>query len=689
MKRKSIFVIIIALIAVNMLFAQNIIAVGYSEGSGGIKSSSCGSGFCINLASEFYKPESATFGIKAQLVNSKGDTVGKTKEIKYIWATEYMKQKLEKLENENGNISTILKKSTAFDDSSYLWKYSGLRMISQSNYTYSQYINSMTPTTALKIINLLENRAFTLQELPSEYLNYYIKIEPIYLERIVNNSGKTYYVAGTSLDILKYAYYDSDFEYQKTVKYLYDNQINTVKNYILTTYITNNTKPQNTKFPIASSFGSNNSELFNYYSCGKSDCSGKTKDGNYGLGVGYVVIGNVISCTGCSCEFDQLANKNDMSKRIELYKNFLSKGKKYNQLLNLDNQSGTTACRNVECNISTCSSCLSNSIGNADNFNSRNLSCYNEIIDGKYCYNSFNLSNNLSSNDFIINQGGVLFKNKLLTGTLVTKCYGDYANNNLNNYKNYITGLSVKEQNLSLNGDSVYKSNKDSIFTTTVRVKYKFPDVYVSTLDGKIFSDACANCTFLGNGIITKFIEENNPSFNFSLHVNKSKFGLNNDTFTGSCNYKTNQELLNSEKINLAFRLIDVSHPFPGKSGKDKRKVGLNWCDGDNCSQKNNLLIKTYIKDANNSYNKNKAPAKYTIRLDSQDIRTIRAYNEIAQLHGGYEDNTLICNGDDCTSTFLDGLKSSNTLKYYVNGNNSSSSTTSVGNMHNHLIINK
>ena len=702
MKAKFTLILTLTLlITTNLILAINVKAEGYSEGTPGIGSVSCGSDTCFSLGTEYFNNETATFGIRAQLVDK--NNKAKSRALN-IWATEGMHKRITQVAAKSTKLYSV--EDASFSDSKFLYNYGngGLRSISDSKYTYSNYINDMNSETVIKIINLLMKTNYTKDNIPNEYFNYYIKIEPIYLE-ILKSGGKYYPMAGTSLEILEYAYYNfnpSGANYSQggipVVRYLLEDQVNTAKNYILTTYITKDTKPLGTNFKTASTYTGTNKEIINLYVCGsKNYCSDKSKrTGDNGLGVGYVTISNKIDkpCSGCSCDFDKLSNKNDMNARISLYRKYKDKGEDYNQLLNLNMQTSSTACQYKSCNNETCSGCLSSSVGYNTEFNSRNLSCYNEIRDGLYCFNSFELSNSLNSNIFSINQGGVLLKNVSITGALTTSCYGGYANSTFR-YRDYIKELKIENapnsKKLST-GDIIRSTSfKDNLFTTKLTTNYNLPSVYASILSGKASYEDCDNCRFLGYGIITKFIEENgtfNGTFSSKLKIDNKKFNVNADTLKGDCTYYSTPELIDNGGLNLEFRIIDTGNPFPGKSGSNNRKVGLNWCDEDNCTQDNNTLITKYIKDANNSYNKNKeAQPKYKITLSSSDIKVIKEYNKKAEAYGGYDDNTLNCNDENnCSSTFIEGLKSG-ILKYYVDGNRNSEEY--IGNMLNRLIINK
>ena len=105
----------------------------------------------------------------------------------------------------------------------------------------------------------------------------------------------------------------------------------------------------------------------------------------------------------------------------------------------------------------------------------------------------------------------------------------------------------------------------------------------------------------------------------------------------------------NPWELNLSFRQISKSNPFPGKSGSG-RKVGANWCDGDNCNN-DNKTVKETITDKNDSYNSTGDGPKYIINLNSKTIQ------EIKEKYKGqaYDDFGENCDTPDgtCASDFI------------------------------------
>lgn len=102
--------------------------------------------------------------------------------------------------------------------------------------------------------------------------------------------------------------------------------------------------------------------------------------------------------------------------------------------------------------------------------------------------------------------------------------------------------------------------------------------------------------------------------------------------------------------INIVYRPISLTDPFPGESGRG-RTAGQNWTKDD---------INRYIKNnRGTSTNKvyNKTPL-YSFTLDAKAIKAIRNYNKTVK--EGYSDFNLTCsskkNGKQCKSKFLKNI---------------------------------
>ena len=126
--------------------------------------------------------------------------------------------------------------------------------------------------------------------------------------------------------------------------------------------------------------------------------------------------------------------------------------------------------------------------------------------------------------------------------------------------------------------------------------------------------------------------------------------------------------IFDPNNFDMIFRIIDRTNPFPGASGNNNRKKGANWA-GDNG---NNLcgfdIVKSYITDANDSYNSKNLKPKYSIVLKPSDISAIRKYNNKV---GNTYSNTSV-------SSFIENLEIG---KVTYN-------TIELGNLSNKLVIN-
>jgi len=137
-------------------------------------------------------------------------------------------------------------------------------------------------------------------------------------------------------------------------------------------------------------------------------------------------------------------------------------------------------------------------------------------------------------------------------------------------------------------------------------------------------------------------------------------FGSKQSYLTGSCDnlydckYYVNEQVQITKKgLNVIYRPISLTNPFPGQSGTT-RKRGSNW--------NNDTLVSNYI--TNNRGVKEyelyykKAPL-YVITLTPATILEIRNYNSNTQ----YSDYNLSCvNGEKCKSDFI---RNSDFAKYF------------------------
>ena len=97
----------------------------------------------------------------------------------------------------------------------------------------------------------------------------------------------------------------------------------------------------------------------------------------------------------------------------------------------------------------------------------------------------------------------------------------------------------------------------------------------------------------------------------------------------------------------VVYRTISLASPFPGKNGIG-RSIGTNW--------NNDVLVKTYITDTQEYYNKT---PMYEITLGPNEISKIRTYNNTNGA-SGYLNDTLTCEkgkGIECRSDFIKQFK--------------------------------
>ncbi len=381
----------------------------------------------------------------------------------------------------------------------------------------------------------------------------------------------------------------------------------------------------------------------------------------------------------CTSDFNSLSNKNNMDLRIGLYNKYKEKGKNYNALLNLNNKTGEQACKNVTCNPPSVDNlkCLSGDFGIGVTFNSSNLSCYNELIDSDgskaLCFTSFDLSNSLGTTEWTVKSGQMPFQisnraDAIATvGTVTKKCYTISTSFNPGKYSDYGASiikfgggnLSASTTDLNATLSETESSGKWHVYSKSVN--YYFSSVYSMNGSGTVSYTGGDNYKFLGYGIISEWKSKQKynvpfsvtlPSSSLSKSLGKTQFEASS---SGACTVIPEQELITTyddepDKLNLEFRIIDTTNPFPGIGGNG-RNVGSNWSKDEDNLPTNEIVQEVMSK--NNSYNKNKEQPKYKIVLTPDIISEIKEYNK----NHKYDDYTLTCtNGEDCASTFLDDL---------------------------------
>lgn len=417
--------------------------------------------------------------------------------------------------------------------------------------------------------------------------------------------------------------------------------------------------------------------------------SNDKKNGTLSLNVSF----DFINKTQCEIDFDEAKDNNgvvSMEKRVELYNKYKAGNFMFNNLLDPDKTLAQDACsHNSSCgDLKSSISCLS---GNTS-IEGTNLACYNDIIkasdgtDAGYCITNFKLVNKLNKDSWTSLSGQLLIDNMtnpvLATGTLTSYCYVFKKSNAYTS--NFVSSVDFKYKNKNVisNSDTDYTYNGDKVTQTgnydfLSVLDYNFKPVYSQIGTGKIVNEKCENCIFLGYGVGSNLNDRTVKGelpfqITYQFYDHKSIPELKEiikgtDGTKNKCTYSTEKKIVacdpsdpdcdddtstGKEMLNLEFRIIDTTNPFPGKSGNG-RKVGSNWCDPEHnyCFVENNPIIKATITDSNDSYNSKKTGAKYKITLNRDNIERIRNYNK----NHSYDDfETMKCDSDgNCTSTFL------------------------------------
>lgn len=234
------------------------------------------------------------------------------------------------------------------------------------------------------------------------------------------------------------------------------------------------------------------------------------------------------------------------------------------------------------------------------------------------------------------------------------------------NYDDYITNVSLDGS--KLNNNVIFQEpiieKVDNFYKVTgiIEAYYTLNPISIYKLSGKLCEQNSNQCSTIGYGVVSKFIDGANnakSSFNFSIsNVNAKNFNVFNFNDNNICEYQSIPEIITYDqvpngKIELEFRSIDTSNPFPGVSGST-RITGSNWCDETgNCSgdSTKNQIINDVITNSNNSYNKDKTKPIYTIKLTPKTISDIRNYNK----SNPYDDYWVTCDQitGKCENSFL------------------------------------
>ena len=218
------------------------------------------------------------------------------------------------------------------------------------------------------------------------------------------------------------------------------------------------------------------------------------------------------------------------------------------------------------------------------------------------------------------------------------------------------------------NGTEKYPVRDKVIRTTNRTVTYELPGNtfrYINKLNGfSSTSKPASEYVDIGYGNLPVHYMRKSGDYDISLEYstlgNKHKFNkyvFSGNSFGGvstpkcsktyQCKYSVSNRIITTENnLNVVFRPISLSNPFPGIDGKG-RTPGSNW--------KNHLSVITNNRSLSDPERIffDREPM-YQITLTPQLIRNIRDYNR--KQVGGYGDFNLTCKdgtGRECRSKFI------------------------------------
>lgn len=253
-----------------------------------------------------------------------------------------------------------------------------------------------------------------------------------------------------------------------------------------------------------------------------------------------------------------------------------------------------------------------------------------------------------------------------------------YVNNNttpsINSYK--VTGskaeyeCKTEGQPCTLTGTMTYPKNDWLKQYTTKEYDYYLPTNtyrYILKPSGESTSTkptSSNNYIDIGYGNLP--IHYSRPEGSYKIYLTFTSFGNNNKynqyiqnkkcANQYNCQYFVDNDIIgpepNPEGVDVIFRIVSLTNPFPGKDGNG-RTPGSNW---DSDSIKLYITNNRNLKDPERIYF-DREPM-YEINLTPTIIRQIRSYNRIQSLYdrGGYADFNLDCQvgtGRQCTSKFI------------------------------------
>jgi len=712
---KRIYILVIVLLFCCIIKVEAVQINYYTSGQEGTSSTTCSTGNCISTAGytvgSYNFTNSSIYGVRVTLVSNTGVKVPNTFPINF-WATESMKNavtggiKLSNYSTSDGKMTG----TNIYEEDVNLWYNGELASLSDNGKTYSDYIKSLREKEVKGYLehfyeDIKSNNNALAASIFNNISDYYLKFEPIYVVKFLCSDcpGKpVYFIGGTSKEILQFGinnlpdnvndrYSSAAYYFKFIVRYkdfaknesFYDqgegNQWNVIKNYILSTYITDKPigssitpyTPSNTKDYCLSI-----SDFINKGNAGTEDINNAILTGNCGassgLGVGYLRISDFIDkLNPCEYELKNLGNNPTPSQLITLYDKYKTDNFIPNGLLNFKSPS----CTHINCNVNNnveISSCL-NASSSSMNFDENNLSCFDTFLTNVpnyssygFCKKMFKLTNNLNntskfygfSGQFLIkkipnyleiydnNYNKIQFATDSLANAEVKEvCYllngnqktndtanvdGDvkvyFGDNNLDNNPD-----ELLQERTKLNIQPVDMGNGLTKFESGYNYKYNLNLVYIEPLTG-VMSNESFKYNKTNEGLIIPF-NKTSGKIPFKLEY-ENKTIVNNDI----CEYTTKQKIISypssdTGKLNLEFRTVDTKVPFV-------RDTNTNWCYvkvasesyrvATSCDSNNSTVIK-YIKNRTNSYGYKdgvKQEPIYKIELRPEDIKLIREYNK-------------------------------------------------------------
>lgn len=423
----------------------------------------------------------------------------------------------------------------------------------------------------------------------------------------------------------------------------------------------------------------------------------------------------------CVFEFDTIKSQNNgivsMESRIELYNKY-----KFNKLLNMSNNTSSSACGNVDdkkikdtykYNLS----CFNLKLNNQIPFDSNNVTYYSEIanIEGKvaYCLTTLDITTSGGIYDSVTSGRQVTYGSAPLA-TVRKVCY-KYNINNMNtttthqvdDISSYFPLISMKKyiktftnSNLIDNYEYikevndkvkfVLESRNENRYEYVMKDQYDYKDIILNYGTGQVIDKECDSyCLNIGKGIMSRLTEKGLQTIKYQVNYNYYINGkLQNNIDNKNCNYTANPEIINS-KLNLQFEQIMNKKPFMNKEGTSFRNVSYNWwsktidyknlndLNGDGIVDDLDKIIKKYSNNREESksgdpkdnylvdYVMNGRNNSYNSTKEGYRYKIVLTPSDIKKIRkyndrvNNYNDNDIYCNNNTCSTEFIDNLRES------------------------------